>query len=59
MDERLTAERMAELQKGIDHQMRDFERLRNHAEQREHSIPYWPDRRRVSRVPGRGDDEGQ
>jgi len=43
-------DRVRDLLDQIDARLRDAERLRSHIEERRES-PFWPDRRRVGRVP--------
>jgi hypothetical protein len=55
MSERFTDDLTRELIEQIDARLRDAERLRNHADDRRLQRPFWPDRRRVGRVPGAHD----
>jgi len=51
MTERREDERLRKLLDDIDVRLRDAERLRNHADDRQRRTPFYPDRRHAERVP--------
>jgi hypothetical protein len=51
MSKRADEQRARDLIEQIDVCLRDAERLRNYVENRRVNRPFWPDRRRNSRVP--------
>jgi len=51
MTERRDNERLRKLMDDIDIRLRDAERLRNHADQRQRRGAFYPDRRHSDRVP--------